>query len=80
MPPTRFFHRIVDPGLLIRRLNITANHVMSEREVPEADACEQMDLFVDYEIMQEEKRREEAEQVREKKDSEHRAGYQEEIR
>ena len=61
------FHRIVDPGLLIRRLNITANHVMSEREVPEADACEQMDLFVDYEIMQEEKRREEAEQVREKK-------------
>ena len=40
---------------------------MSEREVPEADACEQMDLFVDYEIMQEEKRREEAEQVREKK-------------
>ena len=35
--------------------------------MPEADACEQMDLFVDYEIMQEEKRREEAEQVREKK-------------
>ena len=61
------FHRIVDTGLLFRRLNITANHVMSEREVPEADACEQMDLFVDYEIMQEEKRREEAEQVREKK-------------
>ena len=61
------FHRIVDPGLLIRRLNITANHVMSEREVPEADACEQMDLFVDYETMQEWKRRKEAEQVREKK-------------
>ena len=61
------FHRIVAPGLLIRRLNITANRVLPEREVPEADACEQMDLFVDYEIMQEEKRREEAEQVREKK-------------
>ena len=50
------FHRIVAPGLLIRRLNITANRVLPEREVPEADACEQMDLFVDYEIMQEEKR------------------------
>ena len=61
------FHRIVDPGLLIRRLNITANRVLPEREVPEADACEQMDLFVDYETMQEWKRRKEAEQVREKK-------------
>ena len=35
--------------------------------MPEADACEQMDLFVDYETMQEWKRRKEAEQVREKK-------------
>ena len=39
------FHRIVDTGLLFRRLNITANHVMSERKVPEVDASEQMDLF-----------------------------------
>ena len=35
--------------------------------MPEADACEQMDLFVDYETMQEWKRRKEAEQAREKK-------------
>ena len=41
--------------------------VLPEREVPEADACEQMDLFVDYETMQEWKRRKEAEQAREKK-------------
>jgi len=61
------FHRIVDTGLLFRRLNITANHVMSERKVPEVDASEQMDLFVDYETMQEWKRRKEAEQAREKK-------------
>ena len=45
MPPIRLFHRIVDTGLLFRRLNITANHVMSERKVPEVDASEQMDLF-----------------------------------
>ena len=41
--------------------------MLPEREVPEADACEQMDLFVDYEAMQEGKRRKEAEQAREKK-------------
>ena len=35
--------------------------------MPEADACEQMDLFVDYETMQEWKRRKEAEQVRREK-------------
>ena len=41
------FDRIVDPSLLIRRLNLTANHVILECEYS-ADTTEQLDLFTDY--------------------------------
>ncbi len=40
------FDRIVDERLLVRRLNLSANHVLREGEVP-APAAEQMDLFTD---------------------------------
>ena len=58
---TTLFDRIVDKNLLIRRLNIVANHV-----IPEADALkhennyEQMDLFTDYAA--EEKQRQQEQQ------------------
>ena len=39
------YDRIVDPGLLIRRLNLTANRVLDEQSVPEQSAFEQLDLF-----------------------------------
>ncbi|MCD8117128.1 MAG: DNA methylase [Oscillospiraceae bacterium] len=42
------FDRIVDPSLLVRRLNVTANHVIEESAVPPPPAFEQMDLFTDY--------------------------------
>ena len=42
------YDRIVDKNLLIRRLSITANHLMAEEDVPQQDTAEQLDLFTDY--------------------------------
>ena len=39
------FDRIVSPNLLVRRITITANHVMEEKEISQSPAFEQMDLF-----------------------------------
>ena len=44
---TELFDRIVDPALLVRRLNITANHVIRESETSANAECEQLDLFAD---------------------------------
>ena len=43
------YDRIVDPGLLVRRMYVVANHVISESAVPAPAETEQIDLFVDYE-------------------------------
>ncbi len=43
------FDRIVNPGLLIRRLNLTCNHVLPEAKAPAEPAPLQLDLFSDYE-------------------------------
>lgn len=65
---SELFDRIVDKNLLIRRLNITANHVMNEASAPQKDAgYEQLDLFTDYAAMQTKREREQAELEREKK-------------
>ena len=40
------FDRIVNPELLVRRVNISANHIVSEEEM--TDSFEQMDMFTDY--------------------------------
>lgn len=44
------FDRVVNPNLLIRRLNIAANRVISEKQ--EKQPYEQLDLFVDYDAQQ----------------------------
>ena len=51
------FDRIANPDLLVRRLNLTANHVVEESAVDQCPQFEQLDLFTDYQ--QEQKRREE---------------------
>ncbi|MFV0353409.1 MAG: DNA methylase [Oscillospiraceae bacterium] len=57
---------IVDKNLLARRVNITANNVVSETAVTSPDT-EQMDLFTDYEAEKAKKAENEAELAREKK-------------
>lgn len=48
------YDRIVDPGLLVRRLTLSANRVVKEETVSKEPACEQLDLFTDAAKIQEE--------------------------
>ena len=61
------YDRITDPVLLIRRLTITANHVIPEHQKPEKPKYEQMDLFTDYDARQKEEERKEELLEREKR-------------
>jgi DNA polymerase V len=61
------FDRIVDSNLLIRRLNIVANHVVPESSIAAKGQYEQMDLFTDYAAVRQAQEAEEAELEREKK-------------
>lgn len=61
------FERIADQKLLVRRNNITANHLVDEAAVQESDGFEQLDFFSDYRAKQERRKREEAELERERK-------------
>ena len=51
------FDRLVDPTLLIRRLNITAGNVVSE-DLIEAEQPQQLDLFTDYDALRREREKE----------------------
>lgn len=42
------FEDITDEKLLIRRINIVANHVIAEEDTLNSHTCEQLDLFTDY--------------------------------
>jgi DNA polymerase V len=64
---TELFERIVDKNLLIRRVNVTANHVVDETTIQKTENFEQLDLFTDYAAAQAKKEEEEAELAREKR-------------
>lgn len=61
------YEQIVDQRLLIRRVYLTANHVEEESAERTADAYEQLTLFTDYEALQKQREKEEAELEREKR-------------
>jgi len=54
------FDRIVNPDLLIRRLNLTTNHVVDESSVKKDAAPQQLDLFTDYEELERKEKEEQA--------------------
>ena len=61
------YDRIVDENLLVRRINLVANHVLPEREVQQELAFDQLDLFsevaekeAEEELLEREKRRQQA--------------------
>ena len=60
------FDRIVNPDLLVRRLYLTANHVLAEKDVPENSSGQQLSLF-SYAENQAQQEAREAELLREKK-------------
>lgn len=62
------FDKIVNKNLLVRRLNVTACKILSEDEIREEKGkVMQMDLFTDYEALEEEKRKEDEYLDKEKK-------------
>ena len=50
------YDRIVDENLLIRRVYVTANHVVDEQTISEETEFTQMDLFTDYHAVAEEQK------------------------
>ncbi len=62
------FDRIVNKNLLVRRLNITTNHVVLESRVKKQDdKMVQLDLFTDYEILAKQKKEEEERLAKERR-------------
>ena len=57
---TELFERIVNKDLLIRRINLTVNHVVSEESVTRDAAPEQLDLFTDYEALEQQRQEQQA--------------------
>ena len=58
---SELFDSHVNPDLLIRRLNLTTNHVVSESSVAaQANAPQQLDLFTDYEALEKQRQEEQA--------------------
>lgn len=64
----KLFDRIVDKDLLVRRLNITTNHVIPESMVKKQDdKMVQLDLFTDYETLAKQKKEEEERLAKERR-------------
>ncbi len=60
------YDRIIDHNLLVRRIYVTACHVTEENAASEHPAFEQLDLFTDYQALEQKKQEEEAKLNREK--------------
>lgn len=60
------YDRIINPSLLVRRINISANGLMQESEIIDEEIGEQLDIFTDYDRQKEEKRKQKERYVREK--------------
>ena len=61
------YDRIVDPNLLVRRINIVACNILPEWEVRNEDSFQQLDMFSDFAAQQQEKEAEDARLAREKR-------------
>lgn len=63
----RLYDRVVNPLLLVRRVNLTANRVVPESALPKEPEAQQLSLFTDDAAEQERQQREEAALAREKR-------------
>lgn len=61
------YDRIMDRDLLVRRMYLAANKVVSEDSVKQEETFEQLELFTDYEALEKEKQQQEAILERERK-------------
>lgn len=63
----KLYERIVNKDLLIRRINIVANNVIDERLIDDTPKYEQIDLFTNYQVQEEIKKKEKEAELEEKK-------------
>ena len=61
------YDRIVDRNLLVRRFNVAVMHLLPQEEVRNEETVEQLDLFTDYEALEQQRQAEEAELAREQR-------------
>lgn len=61
------YDQIVNPRLLVRRINLTANHVVPEGFALEETSYEQLNLFTDYKDAEQNNQKEREELEREKR-------------
>lgn len=52
------FDRIINGELLVRRINVVANHIIPEKDIPVPEA-EQLDLFTDYNELEKQRKEKE---------------------
>lgn len=60
------YDRIIDKNLVVRRIYVTANRVVEESAAAKTPAFEQLNLFTDYEALQQKNQEEEEQLKREK--------------
>lgn len=63
----KLYDRIINENLLVRRISLTANHVVPETSIQEKIEFQQMDLFTDYAALEKKKEKERMELERERK-------------
>ena len=61
------YDRFVDRNLLVRRVSVTANHVVHESRAVKEDAFEQLELFTDYGALEKQRKEEKEALERERK-------------
>ncbi len=61
------YDRIMDPDLLVRRMNVVANHVISEERAMTEKVVEQIDLFTNYEQLEKQQEEESTARNKEKR-------------
>lgn len=61
------YTQITDKNLLIRRINVTANRVVSELSLEDKPSYEQIDLFTDYSAIEREREMEKAQREKERR-------------
>ena len=64
---SELYDRIMDPELLVRRLSISANHLVDEATARQRQQPEQLDLFTDYTAQEQQRAEQDAAHAREKK-------------
>ncbi len=62
----KLYDSIINKNLLIRRINVAANHVINEKDIKIEATLEQLDMFTDYAELEKQKKEKEKELKKEK--------------